>query len=87
MYICMCVCVCIKYDELKQSLMPAFTHDMLTHAPTAAVALRIMEVRRAYVASDFEWDQLKKVSLEVLESETIAVMRQYASEKFVDTTE
>eukprot|EP00890_Picochlorum_soloecismus_P001946 jgi/Picsp_1/2752/NSC_00980-R1_protein len=41
------------------------------------IALRIMEVRKAYASGDFEWDNLQRLSLEMLQDENLAVMRKH----------
>lgn len=41
-------------------------------------ALRIMEVREAYAAEDFEWDMCQKVALKDLKEGNIKLMRDAA---------
>jgi len=42
------------------------------------LAMRILEVRNAYPSEGFEWDNLKKVSLELVEEANIKILRQGA---------
>ncbi|KAL0442988.1 UNVERIFIED_CONTAM: Chaperonin-like RBCX protein 1, chloroplastic [Sesamum latifolium] len=45
-----------------------------------SLALRILEVRSAYCKSDFEWDNLKRLSLKMVDDRNTRVMRDYVSE-------
>jgi hypothetical protein len=36
-----------------------------------------MEVRKAYASGDFEWENLQRLSLEMLQDENLAVMRKH----------
>ncbi|KAJ3692850.1 hypothetical protein LUZ60_011945 [Juncus effusus] len=44
------------------------------------LALRILEVRSAYIKNDFEWDNLKKLSFKMVEEANIKLMREYVLE-------
>eukprot|EP00897_Mesotaenium_endlicherianum_P002761 jgi/Mesen1/2512/ME000016S01865 len=44
------------------------------------LALRIMEVRSAYATEDFEWDNLRKCSLKVMEASNTTLMREFLVE-------
>jgi hypothetical protein len=54
------------------------------------LAMRIMEVRAAYVAEDFEWDILQKLAIKETKDGNVKLMRQYATDAFakasVDST-
>ncbi|KAL1560050.1 Chaperonin-like RBCX protein 1, chloroplastic [Salvia divinorum] len=45
-----------------------------------ALALRILEVRSAYCKTDFEWDNLQRLSSKMVEDRNTKVMRDYLSE-------
>ncbi|XP_047943609.1 chaperonin-like RBCX protein 1, chloroplastic [Salvia hispanica] len=45
-----------------------------------ALALRILEVRSAYCKTDFEWDNLQRLSQKMVEDRNTKVMRDYLSE-------
>ncbi|KAK4398887.1 UNVERIFIED_CONTAM: Chaperonin-like RBCX protein 1, chloroplastic [Sesamum angustifolium] len=45
-----------------------------------SLALRILEVRSAYCKSDFEWDNLKRLSLKMVDDRNTRLMRDYVSE-------
>ncbi|PRW58723.1 hypothetical protein C2E21_3267 [Chlorella sorokiniana] len=46
------------------------------------LAVRIMEVRKAYANEDFEWDNLRRVALEGLERGNTQLLRQHASRRY-----
>ncbi len=41
-----------------------------------------MEVRKAYASDDFEWDNLKRLSLEALDADNTRLLREHAAERF-----
>lgn len=43
-------------------------------------ALRILEVRSAYVKNEFEWDNLKKLSFKMVDEANTKLMRDYVVE-------
>ncbi|KAF7811202.1 chaperonin-like RBCX protein 1, chloroplastic [Senna tora] len=45
-----------------------------------SLALRIMEVRSAYCKQDFEWDNLKRVAIKMVNESNTRLMRDYISE-------
>jgi len=45
-----------------------------------ALALRILEVRSAYCKNDFEWDNLKRVAVKMVNKSNTRLMRDYVSE-------
>ncbi|KNA10934.1 hypothetical protein SOVF_139750 [Spinacia oleracea] len=45
-----------------------------------SLALRILEVRSAYCKNDFEWDNLKRVAVEMVNESNTKVMRDYVQE-------
>ncbi|KAI9128117.1 hypothetical protein K1719_001110 [Acacia pycnantha] len=44
------------------------------------LALRILEVRSAYCKQDFEWDNLKRVAVKMVNESNTRLMREYISE-------
>uniref|UniRef100_A0A383WFK0 Uncharacterized protein n=1 Tax=Tetradesmus obliquus TaxID=3088 RepID=A0A383WFK0_TETOB len=51
-----------------------------------ALALRLMEVRAAYSKTDFEWDQLQRLSVEALNKSNLQLMREAATASLQATT-
>ncbi|KAL5578761.1 hypothetical protein UlMin_011203 [Ulmus minor] len=45
-----------------------------------SLALRILEVRSAYCKNDFEWDNLKKLSIKMVDKANTSLMRDYVTE-------
>jgi len=45
-------------------------------------AVRIMDVRKAYASTDFEWDNLQRVCLEEIRKENVGVMRHHISSRY-----
>lgn len=56
----------------------------LCHTPLAPApaAVRVMEVRAAYAADDFEWDQCARLVGEATQAANVAIMRRHASARF-----
>ncbi|KAJ6725213.1 hypothetical protein OIU85_023066 [Salix viminalis] len=44
------------------------------------LAMRILEVRSSYCKNDFEWDNLKRLSVTIVEESNIRLMRDYVVE-------
>ncbi|KAK7846037.1 chaperonin-like rbcx protein 1, partial [Quercus suber] len=44
------------------------------------LALRILEVRSAYCKNDFEWDNLKRVAVKMVDDSNTSIMRDYVLE-------
>ncbi|OVA09749.1 Chaperonin-like RbcX [Macleaya cordata] len=44
------------------------------------LALRILEVRSAYCKNDFEWDNLKKLAVKMVDESNTSIMRNYVLE-------
>ncbi|XP_028763027.1 chaperonin-like RBCX protein 1, chloroplastic [Neltuma alba] len=51
------------------------------------LALRILEVRSAYCKQDFEWDNLKRVAVKMVNESNKELMREYVSETSPAETE
>ncbi|CAO2206778.1 unnamed protein product [Urochloa humidicola] len=76
------------YYELKEfmdrtSLNDAeiFCKKLIRESPRMkGLAMRILEVRSAYVKSDFEWDNLKKLSFKMVDEANTKLMRDYVLE-------
>nr|CAB3482993.1 unnamed protein product [Digitaria exilis] len=76
------------YYELKDfigrtSLNDAeiFCKKLIRESPgMKGLAMRILEVRSAYVKSDFEWDNLKRLSFEMVDEANTKLMRDYVLE-------
>jgi len=51
----------------------------------ARAALRVMEVRAAYCAGDFEWDQLRRLSEEGMVAANVRLLRAAADAAFSTT--
>ncbi|KAL6862440.1 hypothetical protein ACP4OV_016781 [Aristida adscensionis] len=76
------------YVELKEfvsrtSLNDAeiFCKKLIRESPRhKGLAMRILEVRSAYVKNDFEWDNLKKLSFKMVDEENTKLMRDYVLE-------
>ncbi|KAK3121738.1 hypothetical protein QOZ80_8BG0660090 [Eleusine coracana subsp. coracana] len=76
------------YFELKEfvsrtSLDDAdvFCKKLIRESPRLkGLAMRIMEVRSAYVKTDFEWDNLKKLSFKMVDEANTKLMREYVLE-------
>ncbi len=45
-------------------------------------AARVLEVRQAYCDSDFEWEQLRRITSETLAEGHTRVMRRHAARQF-----
>lgn len=61
----------ISCDELR-----------LTGVICARAALRVMEVRKAYCAEDFEWDICRKVAAKDMHEANVRLLRNKAEEAF-----
>ncbi|KAK3123442.1 hypothetical protein QOZ80_8AG0630990 [Eleusine coracana subsp. coracana] len=76
------------YFELKEfvsrtSLDDAdvFCKKLIRESPRLkGLAMRILEVRSAYVKTDFEWDNLKKLSFKMVDEANTKLMREYVLE-------
>ncbi|KAG2578784.1 hypothetical protein PVAP13_6NG111400 [Panicum virgatum] len=76
------------YYELKEfvsrtSLNDAeiFCKKLIRESPRLkGLAMRILEVRSAYVKRDFEWDNLKKLSFKMVDDSNTKLMRDYVLE-------
>ncbi|XP_062196725.1 chaperonin-like RBCX protein 1, chloroplastic isoform X2 [Phragmites australis] len=76
------------YVELKEfvsrtSLNDAetFCKNLIRESPRhKGLAMRILEVRSAYVKTDFEWDNLKKLSFKMVDEANTKLMRDYVLE-------
>ncbi|KAG2583957.1 chaperonin-like RBCX protein 1, chloroplastic [Panicum virgatum] len=76
------------YFELKEfvsrtSLNDAeiFCKKLIRESPRLkGLAMRILEVRSAYVKSDFEWDNLKKLSFKMVDDANTKLMTDYVLE-------
>uniref|UniRef100_A0A0A9EUB9 Uncharacterized protein n=1 Tax=Arundo donax TaxID=35708 RepID=A0A0A9EUB9_ARUDO len=76
------------YVELKEfvsrtSLNDAeiFCKKLIRESPRhKGLAMRILEVRSAYVKTDFEWDNLKKLSFKMVDEANTKLMRDYVLE-------
>lgn len=55
---------------------------IMIHVHNKYAAVRIMEVRLAYMQHDFEWDNLKACSIKDTEAANLRVIRRHASKKF-----
>lgn len=57
--------------------------EWLTHLlkVDSQLALRVIEVRYSYAKDDFEWDQLRMLTVESLKKENIEVLREYMEER------
>ncbi|KAL7088594.1 hypothetical protein ACP275_13G136900 [Erythranthe tilingii] len=65
-----------------------FVADLLRQSSThKTLALRILEVRSAYCKNDFEWDNLKRLSIKMVEERNTKVMRDYVTETSTVNTE
>lgn len=49
--------------------------------------MRIMDVRRAYLEEDFEWEMCRKVAQQDMKDSNVNLMRQYADAAFAKKTE
>jgi hypothetical protein len=52
---------------------------LLLMLPSFFTALRLMEVRAAYSKTDFEWDQLQRLSVEAIQKSNLQLMREAAT--------
>lgn len=50
------------------------------------VALRILEVRSSYANDDFEWDQLKALTVEGLRKENVHVLRDFMEDRVISSS-
>lgn len=58
-----------------------FCASLMRESPRhQALALRIMEVRSAYLKQDFEWENLKKLSFKMIDESNTRLMRDYILE-------
>ncbi|KAK4439397.1 Chaperonin-like RBCX protein 1, chloroplastic [Sesamum alatum] len=58
-----------------------FCADLMRESSThKTLALRILEVRSAYCKNDFEWDNLQRLSLKMMDDRNTRLMRDYVSE-------
>ncbi|RLN04979.1 uncharacterized protein C2845_PM13G13000 [Panicum miliaceum] len=58
-----------------------FCKKLMRESPRLkGLAMRILEVRSAYVKSDFEWDNLKKLSFKMVDDANTKLMRDYVLE-------
>ncbi|VAI84187.1 unnamed protein product [Triticum turgidum subsp. durum] len=59
----------------------SFCKNLIRESPRhKALAMRILEVRSAYMKNDFEWDNLKKLSFKMVDEANIKLMRDYVLE-------
>ncbi|XP_059437758.1 chaperonin-like RBCX protein 1, chloroplastic [Corylus avellana] len=76
------------YEELMEFLNRHSLNDgdkfcanlMRESSRHKALALRILEVRSAYCKTDFEWDNLKRVAVKMVNESNTRLMRDYVSE-------
>ncbi|KAK4857610.1 hypothetical protein QYF36_003433 [Acer negundo] len=76
------------YEELmdflsKNSLNDGdkFCADLMRESPRhKGLALRILEVRSAYCKNDFEWDNMKRLALKMVDDSNTRLMRDYVLE-------
>ncbi|KAK4485052.1 hypothetical protein RD792_007660 [Penstemon davidsonii] len=76
------------YWDLKQFLEKhslddgdKFVADLMRESSRhKGLALRILEVRSAYCKNDFEWDNLKRIALKMVDERNTRLMRDYVSE-------
>ena len=57
-------------------------HTSVLSRSSAAAAVRIMEVRKAYSADDFEWDMCKSMANDKLNAGNAKLMQTFALETF-----
>ncbi|KAL3627422.1 Chaperonin-like RBCX protein 1, chloroplastic [Castilleja foliolosa] len=58
-----------------------FCAELMRESPShKSLALRILEVRSAYCKTDFEWDNLQRLSSKMVEDSNTRLMRDYVSE-------
>ncbi|KAH9620410.1 hypothetical protein KSS87_007952 [Heliosperma pusillum] len=63
-----------------------FCADMMRESPEHKnLALRILEVRSAYCKNDFEWDNLRRVALKMVDDSNTKIMRDYVVETSHET--
>ncbi|XP_074307467.1 chaperonin-like RBCX protein 1, chloroplastic [Silene latifolia] len=63
-----------------------FCADMMRESPHHKnLALRILEVRSAYCKNDFEWDNLRRVALKMVDDSNTKIMRDYVVETSHET--
>ncbi|WVZ92907.1 hypothetical protein U9M48_038940 [Paspalum notatum var. saurae] len=76
------------YFELKEFVSRTSMNDadifckkLIRESPRLkGLAMRILEVRSAYVKNDFEWDNLKKLSFKMVDDANTKLMRDYVLE-------
>ncbi|OEL14765.1 hypothetical protein BAE44_0024216, partial [Dichanthelium oligosanthes] len=76
------------YVELKEFVSRTSLNDaeifckklMRENPRLKGLAMRILEVRSAYVKSDFEWDNLRKLSFKMVDDANTKLMRDYVLE-------
>uniref|UniRef100_A0ACD5ZPW1 Uncharacterized protein n=1 Tax=Avena sativa TaxID=4498 RepID=A0ACD5ZPW1_AVESA len=76
------------YAELKEFASrnsvndaDSFCKNLIRESPRhKALAMRILEVRSAYMKNDFEWDNLKKLSFKMVDEANTKLMRDYVVE-------
>ena len=56
-------------------------HRRLACCPCFA-GVRVMEVREAYSAEDFDWKECKELASKGIQEANVRLLRQYATEKF-----
>ncbi|KAL9236592.1 hypothetical protein vseg_011241 [Gypsophila vaccaria] len=63
-----------------------FCADMMRESPEHKnLALRILEVRSAYCKNDFEWDNLRRVAVKMVDDSNTKLMRDYVMETSHET--
>jgi hypothetical protein len=79
-----CKCAASLFDW-QQRCMPSARARCGTHVCLSwslcllFAALRLMEVRAAYSTTDFEWDQLQRLSVESIQKSNLQLMREAAT--------
>uniref|UniRef100_A0A7N2LT49 Uncharacterized protein n=1 Tax=Quercus lobata TaxID=97700 RepID=A0A7N2LT49_QUELO len=67
--------ICMTCDLING--IPLYSSYKLWHLHEA---LRILEVRSAYCKNDFEWDNLKRVAVKMVDDSNTSIMRDYVLE-------
>lgn len=76
------------YEELMEFLSRHSLNDgdkfcaelMRESSRHKGLAMRILEVRSAYCKNDFEWDNLKRLSVKMVDESNTSLMRDYVVE-------
>ncbi|KAK0578048.1 hypothetical protein LWI29_004206 [Acer saccharum] len=76
------------YEELMEFLSKnslndgdKFCANLMRESPRhKGLALRILEVRSAYCKNDFEWDNMKRLALKMVDDSNTRLMRDYVLE-------